>query len=110
MAGKSHAEEEALAAELAALRRLYQLATRFVREGELDIVLEEIVEAAIAITGADAGNLQLLDESGLLKIAAQRGFPGLPSVLPRIAQIELRWSDAGRPARFVVCLCRLLHP
>ena len=63
-----------LVAELVAMKRLHQIGTRFVRNGELGKVLEEVVDAAIAITGSDMGNLQLLDNSGLLKIVAQRGF------------------------------------
>ncbi len=63
-----------LLAELAAMKRLHQIGTRFVRNGELGKVLEEVVEAAIAITGSDMGNMQLLDISGALKIVAHRGF------------------------------------
>jgi signal transduction histidine kinase len=36
--------------------------------------LERILDAAISFTHADKGNIQLLDESGALEIAAQRGF------------------------------------
>ena len=46
------------------------------QEGNLERVLGEIVDAAIAISGADFGNIQLLDpESSALRIVAQRGFP-----------------------------------
>jgi GAF domain-containing protein len=68
--------ERRLAADLDAMTRLQRLGTLSVREGELAPVLEEIVEAAIAIAEADFGNIQLLDpSSGELRIAAQRGFP-----------------------------------
>jgi PAS domain S-box-containing protein len=63
-----------LAAELAAIRRLHQIGTRFIRNGELGKVLQEVVDAAVAITGSDMGNMQLLDNSGELKIVAHRGF------------------------------------
>ena len=37
--------------------------------------LEAILDAAIALTHADKGNIQLIDDkTGTLRIAAQRGF------------------------------------
>jgi len=61
---------------LDAMTRLQQLGTVFVREGELEPVLGEIVDAAIAISGANFGNIQILDpKSSELKIMAHRGFP-----------------------------------
>ena len=66
--------QDRLAVELAAIKRLYQIGTRFVSNGELGKVLQEVIDAAIAITGSDMGNLQLLDNSGELKIIAHRGF------------------------------------
>ncbi|HET8580628.1 MAG TPA: PAS domain S-box protein, partial [Nitrospiraceae bacterium] len=67
--------EERLAADLDAMTRLQKVGTLFVREGGVPAVLDEIVEGAIAITGADMGNIQLLDaRSGSLKIVAHRGF------------------------------------
>jgi signal transduction histidine kinase/CheY-like chemotaxis protein len=59
------------------MTRLHRLGSLYVREGDLEPVLMEIVDAAIALSGADFGNIQLLDpESSDLRIAAQRGFPG----------------------------------
>ncbi len=67
--------EEALAADLAATTRLQQVGARFVRAGQLADVLGEIVDAAIAITHADMGNIQLFDpQTSCLQIAASRGF------------------------------------
>ena len=66
--------ESRLAAELAAMKRLHRIGTRFVPNGELGNVLDEVVDAAIAITGSDMGNMQLLDNSGGLTIVAHRGF------------------------------------
>ncbi|MFM8409303.1 MAG: PAS domain-containing protein [Alphaproteobacteria bacterium] len=43
--------------------------------GDLSVVLEEVLDAAITLAGADFGNIQLLDAEGRLKIAVQRGFP-----------------------------------
>ena len=76
------AQDETLAAanarmthELDAMKRLHAIATRFVHDDGVQGLLGEIVEAAIAITGADMGNLRLLDEErGELRIVAQRGF------------------------------------
>ncbi|PWU07292.1 MAG: hypothetical protein C5B51_10315 [Terriglobia bacterium] len=68
--------EKLLAAELHAMTRLHELGTLFVREGNLEPILDEIVDAAIAISDADFGNIQLLDpKSGDLTIVAHRGFP-----------------------------------
>jgi PAS domain S-box-containing protein len=67
--------EEALAADLVATSRLQQIGARFVKAGELADVLGEIVDAAIVITHADMGNIQLFDpQSGCLKIVVSRGF------------------------------------
>ena len=67
--------DERLAADLAAMRRLQEVSTRLVRVGDMAPLLEEIVEAAIAITSADMGIIQLLDrDSGRLSIVASRGF------------------------------------
>ncbi|MFB3886066.1 MAG: GAF domain-containing protein [Thermodesulfobacteriota bacterium] len=68
--------EKRLEADLDAMTRLQKVGTLFVREGNLEPVLGEIVDAAIAISSADFGNIQLLDsKSSDLKIAAHRGFP-----------------------------------
>jgi PAS domain S-box-containing protein len=68
--------EQHLAAHYDALARLHKLGSLFVEKGNTEQILGEIVDAAIAISGADFGNIQLLNpESGNLQIAAQRGFP-----------------------------------
>jgi PAS domain S-box-containing protein len=67
--------EECLATDLAAMTRLQEVSTRLVPAGDTTPLLLEIVDAAIAITGADMGNIQLLDrDCGALKIVASRGF------------------------------------
>ncbi len=64
-----------LAADLAGMKRLHELSTRFVSQGDLQTLLDAILDAAIAITGGDKGHVQLLDAaSGELGIAGQRGF------------------------------------
>jgi two-component sensor histidine kinase len=68
--------EQQLAANLDAMMRLQKLGAMFVRVGNLEVILGAIVEAAMAIAGADFGNVQLLDaETSKLQIVAQRGFP-----------------------------------
>lgn len=67
--------ETFLARDLEAMTRLQQVGSFFVREGDLQPVLEQIIDAAIAVSRADFGNIQLLNLESGLKIAAQRGFP-----------------------------------
>jgi PAS domain S-box-containing protein len=68
--------ETLIAADLRDMTRLNQLSNRLVREGsDFNRNLNAVVETAIAIAGADKGNLQLLDPTtGVLTIAAQHGF------------------------------------
>lgn len=65
-----------IAADLDAMKRLHRVSIECARsENELSCCLDEIVDAAIAIVGADRGNVRLFDRtSGALTIAAQRGF------------------------------------
>lgn len=67
--------DEGLLLDLDATNRLLRIGSLFLQQGNLASVLGEIVDAAIAVSGADFGNLQLLEPSGALRIAAQRGFP-----------------------------------
>jgi PAS domain S-box-containing protein len=68
--------EALIAADLRDMTRLNQLSNRLVREGsDFDRNLNAVVDTAIAITGAEKGNLQLIDPTTrVLTIAAQRGF------------------------------------
>jgi hypothetical protein len=68
--------EDRLDADLQAMTRLHRLGTRSVQaDAQFDEVLGEIVEAAIAVSGANKGNMQLFDAtSGKLRLAAHRGF------------------------------------
>lgn len=68
--------ENELAVDLEAMIRLQRLGALQVRDGELQPIFLEIVDAAMAICGADFGNIQIVDrDSSKLSIAAQRGFP-----------------------------------
>src|SRR6185436_15685950 len=68
--------KDRLAADLKAMTHLQELGARAVQPGsEFPQLFGEVLDAAIAIAGADRGNLQLFEpETGTLKIVAQRGF------------------------------------
>jgi signal transduction histidine kinase/ActR/RegA family two-component response regulator len=69
------AAKDRLAADLDAMTRLQKIGAIFVEKGDLSAVLDEVVEAAVAISGADMGALQLFDAtSGKLTVVARRGF------------------------------------
>jgi PAS domain S-box-containing protein len=68
------AAKDRLAADLARMSRLQEISTRLVGQGDLTSLLEKIVQAAMDITGADMGNIQLKDETGAMRIAAHNGF------------------------------------
>ena len=64
------------AADLRAMRRLNEVGTRCARDGnDHDACLEEILKVAIDISGADKGNIQLVDtRSGRLNMSSESGF------------------------------------
>src|SRR6516164_2798631 len=71
----SRKSERGLAAELASMSRLQELSTRLVQGGDSTSLLLEIIDAAVTLSGADLGNLQLFDQDPkALKIVASRGF------------------------------------
>jgi PAS domain S-box-containing protein len=73
--GSERRMRDELLAELAAMSRLHELSTRLLRPGELQPLLQEVLDASIELLNADFGNIQLYDpDTGALKIAAQRGF------------------------------------
>jgi PAS domain S-box-containing protein len=68
--------EQRTAADLHGMMRLHEIGLECARvENEFDQCLRHILDAAIEITGADRGNLQLFEpESETLRIAVHRGF------------------------------------
>jgi len=67
--------KDRLAADLDVMTRLEKIVAMFVREGDLSATLAEIVQVAIAVTGAAKGNIQIFDASlGKLVIAAHYDF------------------------------------
>src|SRR4051812_29731796 len=64
-----------LEAELSAMNRLHALSTRLLASPDLRSALEEVLDAAVALHGADRGSVQLYDpEHQALGIVAHRGF------------------------------------
>jgi two-component system CheB/CheR fusion protein len=67
--------EEAVAADLKATTLLRELSARLVPEGDIQMLYQEIMAAAIALMRADGGTVQVLDhETGELVILASQGF------------------------------------
>jgi PAS domain S-box-containing protein len=64
------------AADLKAMRRLNEIGTRCAKDGnDVDGCLGEILKVAIEISGADKGNIELIDsDSGKLRLAVHSGF------------------------------------
>lgn len=67
--------EERLALELADANELHRISSQFVRQGDTQILCEQIVDAAIRLARADAGSLQMFEpETHELQLLAWRGF------------------------------------
>ncbi|MGH7929397.1 MAG: ATP-binding protein, partial [Candidatus Binatia bacterium] len=67
--------EEQARRDLKDMTLLEHLSRQLVKSGEVAPLMQDVIDAAIAITRAQRGNLQLFDaESGVLKTASQRGF------------------------------------
>jgi PAS domain S-box-containing protein len=72
---ESLALKDELATELVAMTRLHEFSTRLLSKAELQPLLEEILNAIIALQNADFGNVQLYNpETKTLEIVAYRGF------------------------------------
>lgn len=71
----ARSSEQRLGEELDAMRRLHNLLSRLLTTHDLATALQDVLESAVAITGADMGNLQLYNRARQsLEIVAQRGF------------------------------------
>jgi PAS domain S-box-containing protein len=66
--------KDQLAEERASVRGLHELGPRLMAAGDFRLLLNEILSAALVATGAEMGNIQLLDSAGVLRIEAQKGF------------------------------------
>jgi hypothetical protein len=64
-----------LTADLAGMRRLYEVHSKLANETNLDAALGEILAAAVAFTGTDRGTIQLVGNDGeRMYIIAHRGI------------------------------------
>jgi signal transduction histidine kinase len=68
------AANERVSEDLRRMSLLHSLSEEVSGERELSAVLGRIVQTALDVTGADMGNIQILDETGGLEIAAHVGF------------------------------------
>jgi PAS domain S-box-containing protein len=67
--------ERRLAEEVSALKRLHQMTGRVVTAHGMQAALDEVLNAAVELLGADFGTIQLLNpESRTLAVVAQTGF------------------------------------
>ena len=72
---ESVAWKDELAAELMAMSRLHEFSTRLLSKAGLLPLLEEVLNAIIALQNADFGNVQLYDpETKTLEVVTHRGF------------------------------------
>lgn len=67
--------QQAIQESEAQFRQLHEVSTRLLGKDDLPTLLQAVVDAAIAITGAQKGTVQLHDEAtSTLRIVAHRGF------------------------------------
>jgi PAS domain S-box-containing protein len=93
--------KEKLEIKIEDLNVLRRLSTKFIGGEDFNSLLQEMLEAAITLTGADKGNIQLLNPSiGKLEIVAHQGFD-----LPFLKFFER--VDAGESAACGAAMERL---
>ena len=68
------AAREQVAEDLRRMTRLHKLGSKLMAPGDVNAMLEEVLRAAVEITVAEKGYVQISDEGGGLSIAAQAGF------------------------------------
>lgn len=79
--------ERAVEEDLRDTRLLRDVSERLIAEGDIQIFHTEVLAAAIALTRADAGTVQMLDASRQeLQLLASRGFQ--PEMLERFARVD----------------------
>ncbi len=90
--------DERHAHEARALAKLNELSSRLWRCRDVHEGLEEMLDASIALVDADKGNVQLLNDEGVLTIEAQRGFNR--EFLEYFREVDARHDSAcGRALR-----------
>jgi len=95
------ASEARLGADLAGMRRLYELHARLANETDLYRALDEIVGAAVAFTHTDRGCIQLVSEDGeRLEMFVYRGYgPDDPFIQHFLREGSKPACDAARRDR-----------
>jgi two-component system CheB/CheR fusion protein len=68
------AARELAAEDLRRMTRLHELSAQ--STGDAHTMLENVIHAAVDVTSATMGNVQLCDDAGVLTVAAQVGFQG----------------------------------
>jgi PAS domain S-box-containing protein len=90
-------------ADLDAMTRMQELSTRLIQSGAFSDLLNEILEAGIAITKADMGNIELIDADGETRIAAHRGFePLFAELLDKVLGRPFDYRKALQPGERVI--------
>jgi signal transduction histidine kinase len=90
--------KDELAAELTAMTRLHEFSSTLAANTELQPLLEEVLNAAIALQNADFGNVQLYNrETKALEIVAQRGFQR--DFLDHFGKVQEDSAGCGRAFR-----------
>jgi GAF domain-containing protein len=80
------------------MRRLHGVTEKLQDVPRLDMLLPRVLDGALSLTGADFGNIQLLDPvTGLLRIVTQSGFS--PEFLEYFAVVDDGHSACGRAAQ-----------
>jgi PAS domain S-box-containing protein len=88
-----------LAAELTAMTRLHELSTHLLAIKDFQSLLEEVLDATIALQSADFGNIQLYNpERRALEIVAQRGFQ--QDFLEYFRSVDETGAACGRAMEF----------
>ena len=92
------ASEAQLVAELHGMTRLHEVSMQLGQPGDRDALLLEIVDAAIAVTRADMGAIQLLErQGGAVRLAASRGFaPRFPEAFQSASAAETACGVAAK--------------
>jgi hypothetical protein len=81
-----------------AIRRLHEVTGSLRDVSSLTSLLPRVLDGALSLTGADLGNLQLLDPvTGALRIVTQSGFDS--KFLGYFAVVDLAHSACGRAGR-----------
>lgn len=90
--------KDKLAEDLKAMTLLHDLAARLLSNAGLEQPLEDVLDTAITLAGADFGHVQLYDEAtGTLKIVAQRGFE--PEYLRYVERTQEKLDTPSRIGR-----------